>query len=632
MFAALALFALSQSATITIAIPGANVSQAVRQIGEAGGLKLRTREPIANQLVLVDVHGADVEGLLAHVARAVHGEWIRDGDTRVLTRSAKLQSQMEASAREMEARQVDAHLKQTLKAQRPWTDERCRDLVTRVRQAQAEWQASCDPAAEETLAGLSQQLPFQSGLTQLLASIGGSRIAGLKPLERIVFSSRPNAMQRPLPSGCDAVLRDLSEAVARFNKEVVRQGGGVVGYGDPATSFYIRDRVVLSIQGDGLATLRIEGRRVASSWLTDEAALPQEVRYPETAIPLSPEAQWIADWWRSRSRSSSPPEPLEGIRRYLTSPADHPRVGTLVFECLNALAAHDGLPWVAWVPAVAQRRLEIELQARPTLRHTASALQSRGSELLREDGWLVVRPTQPTRIEWTERPLEPLQRFVEHVIEVGAERFLDRAELIARNGFGTPVDEVAMLDYPTMGVPLNALIPLVGSLTPSQQSAAASPSGIALAQLAPAQVALAERALYEQDAWPTPPYEVTDAFPAGIPRDTVFKMTVVARHVAQPWIDSAPNARAPLFDARQLAEQIGNRTQGKTRGAPWEMADRYRPGSQNVYHLALVFRSGETLDTEVAEAPILDKKPVPWEQFPEPFRSAVEQALKNRGG
>ncbi|MCB8932878.1 MAG: hypothetical protein M9921_05185 [Fimbriimonadaceae bacterium] len=634
MILALLAYTVIGPAPLTLAIRGATVSNAVRQIGEATGLTLHARPPIQNQMVLIDVHEAPVEEVLEHLAQAVHGEWLKDGDARILTRSKGLQTRLEKAAREAGARQIDEHLQNLLKAQRPWTDARCQDLVTRIRSAQARWQANYDPAAEEELSRLYQELPFQNGLVQLLAKIGGARLSGLQPLERIVFSNQPNGRQHRLPEGCDAILRELAETVKRFQQEVVRQGGGVVGYGETSPrAFDPSTRVIVSVQGSDVATLRMAGERasVTTLLLEGETQPHLDARYPETPVPLSPTAQWIADWWESRRTQTTPPKPTEEIREYLLNPADHPRIGTLVYESLDALAAHDGRQWIAWIPSVAERRLEIDWSSKPTLGRIATALQLRGCELLREDGWLIVRHARPTLIEWLEKPLEPLQRFVRHVVEVGSVRFLDEAALIAQIGYGVPHDEVAMLGYPTVSIPINALVPLVGSFSRAQRTAAASPAGIAISQLAPPQVALAEKALYEQDVWPRPPFEVTDAYPNGIPRDTVFKLAVDSRDVAQPWLEAAPNARTPLLDIGQLVSQISNRQQGKSQGYAWDMANRYLHGTQNVFHLTLVFSTGDPIAAEIGEPAVFDPKPTPWTEFPEPFRSEIEKRLKDRG-
>lgn len=654
MLAVLAFIVLARPAPITITIRGAAVSEAVRQIGIASGLTLRTRAPIQNQMVLVHVQDTPVEALLEHLADAVHGEWLEDGKARVLTRSAKLQTALLNAQRDRSAVRIDETLRKLSRHQAPWSQDICRAVVADIARMRN------DPAGSEGLALLEARLPFRVALVQLLIHIGGKRLALVgekEQMERRVYSNVPNARQLKFPEQCDKVIAELLERASEVAKEANRQGVVLPLYtGTPSEAtgrsggmqppIYFaqpplgpKTRLVLALQRDR-ATLRVSGMPTAESlWLAEEMdpPAPPRYRYPEEPIQLGTTARWIAEWWQSRRGQVGAPPLQPEIRDSLLSPADRPRIGTLIYEAIDALGASgasdigergQARPWVACLSTVGQRRIEPALLPESTLRRAALALELNGCEMLEQGGWLIVRPVNPLPIEWLDKPPESLQRLVRRVDREGAMRFMDVAELYAEIGPFMVPDEIAMLGHPAASLRLSTLVPLVGSMSPAQRLAAASPSGIRLRQLAPLQVALAEQALYEENEWRRAPYEVTDAYPSGIPLDSVFRLQIQSRDVAQPWVPTTPGARMPLFDAGQLADQIRRRTQGESRGYASDMADSYLQGSQNRFLIRLELALGGIVELDADEPPRFDSKPKPWQEFSEPLRTEIEKRLK----
>ena len=188
-----------------------------------------------------------------------------------------------------------------------------------------------------------------------------------------------------------------------------------------------------------------------------------------------------------------------------------------------------------------------------------------------------------------------------------------------------------MLGYGRPHVPSLPLIVLLGSLSPSQLESALSGTGIALSRLAPTQLKLTEKAVYAEDSWPTSPFEITDAFPNGLPRNGAFRVTLEQVEYARPWLESATDKRMPFLELERLVSQIANRLEGKRdSNEAWEGADRYHYGTQSKYVLGVVFGSLVAVQAEAREPASFTGKPIPWQEFPESFRSKIEKLLKDR--
>ena len=632
-----ALLAVGSSApNITLTVRGATVAHVIDQIAERTGLPLRTKAPIQHHMLLIDVKDAPVEELLARIAEATYAEWLDDNGTRVLTRSPKLQKSMEEADLVRRAKEIDKVLGERLQAQRPWTQERCRQLVEQIIREQDKWAATYDPAAEVALRQLRRELPIGTAAVRMLAAIGGKTLAGVGTFDRVVFSNRPTARQVLLPPSGDKVFRELSQQVAELEQEVRRQSAdrnSYFGLRESGERFTPETRVLLVVRSYS-ANLKFSGDEGYGTYvqLSGTPQMVETPEYPQDPFALSEEGAWVASYWQANATRAPFPKAEGRTREMLLSPAKRPRVGTLVFDALKGLADHDHRQLVAWIPLVAHTRAEVALSSKQTLTNASLALTQRGGcELRRSANWLVARHTRPISAGPFEFPREPIERYVRHVDAVGAIRVLDIADLLSETGTTNVPYEGTMLGYGQPLIQSSPLIPLLGSLSPSQREAAFSPSGIALGRLAPSQLKLAEKAVYAEDDWYTDPFEVTDVFPSGLPRQAVFRVVVEQVEYARPWLESATDIRMPFLDLERLVAQIANRLEGRRdSNEAWEGADRYHYGTQSKYTLSVEFGTRGSVQVEAREPSAFTGKPIPWQKFPESFRAKIEKLLKDR--
>lgn len=619
----LSALAFCSAPTITLTVKGAPVARVLEQIEERTGTSLLARDPILHQMLLIDVKDAEVEDLLQRIAEVTYGEWKEEKDTRVLFRPPALVQKLRQAEIDERAKTIEGVLQLALRKQRPWTPVLRRQLVTDILAAEARFRATNDDDQYKAAERLRRELPLPSALARVLWEVGAKTIAATDWNERVVYSNQPTAKQVRLPPKCEEILSEMRAQSVELNREFERQSGSVPNaYASPSE----RTRRVLVATTPYAAVLRFSGERVGGTNLRFdyEAELATGApHYPPTPIRLGEEGRWVADWLRSRIGNRSPPVAEGPIRTVLLSPADQPKVGTLVFDVLKAMADHDRHQLVAWIPLASESRLERDLCIDPTLALAEATIARNQLSANRADGWLLITPRQPITAEWAERPREPMQRFVRRVEEIGAVRLLDVAELIHELRVPLVPRETAMLGYASglFGVPL---VELLGSLTGPQLEAAASPEGIALSQLAPSQRAVAEAEVYSQQEWGVAPFEVTDVFPTGLPGNGVFTVRVSQQEVVQPWSRTTNPLGAPELEAAGLAGHLAALGQPETEwSGPWAKIDRFRYSTRSVFTLKLDFGPLGSMQSEARESALFKGEGVPFEELPASFRKKV---------
>lgn len=414
-------FAQPQGAPpITFSSRAVPVTRLLKEYSLATGKKVRATSAMESDIVVVRLANVEHEEFRRRLAAAVAGRWTTEGEDQVLVPDEPARA-ME-SRREIEKRALD--IRAAIKVR----------LETRKRaDGDKTWYAQ-----------MGQNWSFANGenlLTSFLQLSDTDALARLKRGERVVYSTVPNVMQRPLPN---AIWPEVSKFVADHNRSVEAQkqqqeqseaktdvelkmeaylrklgvdpdGPSLRRIGQaPAKVLFAVQRSAMGVAGLSLsaALYDADGKVLAqaseivgygSGGPVPEVEIdPQtgEVKPPpekptdpnDPAIQLSAESRAVADFLRGwTSDDEQPTEPTSEILAKLARPDLHDPLSFADSEALLWLAERKRRNLVALLPDRV-----IDIRDKLPISALLALLKSEGMEVVEETDWMVVRSLTPS--------------------------------------------------------------------------------------------------------------------------------------------------------------------------------------------------------------------------------------------
>jgi hypothetical protein len=682
MLLAAALFALAPQ-TVTLELTGATVQRAVAQIAKLVGADLRVSDEADKGTLVLRLKDAPHEQVLAHIARVTSGKWVGKEDERTLVLDSdvvKREGQAEADARLEAIRRRLAELSAPMSTAEDYVASAWQ-LASRTAEFMATFEQSA--AGHRARMELADQTPQARLARRIIADLSAEEIAGVAPNECIAYSSKPGRLERPLPNAKQA-LDDYAKEAAAWGRAALETLTKVPQrfQEDPrafaAFASEPVDRVLLRIDHDAeskgysvlLGIFDAQGREVATHHVGipySQAPAPvPEGAFGETAIP--PEASDLPNLADNAFRKTLPSgrdsatELAKWQERLSKCDEDEPAshiAGPMLLAAtkgqLVALLPDDAVLW--------QYSPFSEFAPRMTgAQFGALVTRTWMCKVAMEDGWTIVAPSLPTRSRDDYLHRAPLARLLRSMKEEGTLtqdavlRYVREQPSPTAPGdleasmsqfFATVWGNVDQ-SYPLLPH-CRPAVRLLASLSPDELRAAAS--GIPVARLAPQARALIAQGVFgarplgllRSIARPMkPPHEwrvedpmwidhwPTAALPEGLPQSAVLRVTLE---------DSAMVAFRPMptSDVRYpLAEAIERAGMWMT-GQPYDydVAQlQARPMSVVVVALEL---GGYQSESRVLFAPSLGQSWGPLADVPDPWRTVVEQSVKDwqarrRGG
>ena len=377
--------ALVAQASIAFSAPAAPLSRLLPELGKAAGVRLEVDAKLAREVVLIRTQGAPLGELTKRIARVTGGEWTRNGEAYRLV----LSSGQDAKERRIEA------------------VGRGEALATGIRQRQ---ESRKKGAYADGGSGL---------IDGALAAIPTETLGSLGYKERVVFSTRPTAMQRPMPPGA---LRGMD--LAKLPKPHPLGDLALPASGPVAVVFLALQTtndepglMASLVAADAAGT--VVGGETSQYWTWQGASLSEAERpappKPDAPLELSPATRALAaslagaragsgfdfageDDSRSRATmyseadlSAKAAAPADALQPETKEP-----LGLVVGPMLAALAEGHTTSLVADIPDAAFDPAA-EFASRPSSARAAvdAAWRTMGMDVVVEDGWTLVRPRRP---------------------------------------------------------------------------------------------------------------------------------------------------------------------------------------------------------------------------------------------
>lgn len=207
---------------VTYETKAAFVPKVLAQISRLVGVNLEVSKPLADELLIISVKDVALPELMEKIAWAVHGEWQKEKQGLRLVRSAGLMQKLrqEDLARKSEGfRKAQQGIRDQLARDGAFDDASLQkltgDFEVHVREARANF-----PRLAGTFRQRQQAFVARTPVGRLVSSIAIALdpgvLASLAPEGRMVFSSRSNRMQRPLPKVVDAAFRAFQADQAKW--------------------------------------------------------------------------------------------------------------------------------------------------------------------------------------------------------------------------------------------------------------------------------------------------------------------------------------------------------------------------------------------------------------------------------
>lgn len=190
----------------------APVPTVLENLSRASGVRLTSVPAVASEIVVVRVEDATLQSVMDRIARVTSGEWVRDGN------GFRLQADT-SSRRSEETADIASRA------------EEIRRAIDELRRAEQNPTAAAGPL--ETVRVLQRgtgSSAAANAAVQFLSAVDPRLIAQMPDASRIVFSTNPTRMQRPLPGNVNQIVGDL---IAAHNREVASRSADSTGPANP---------------------------------------------------------------------------------------------------------------------------------------------------------------------------------------------------------------------------------------------------------------------------------------------------------------------------------------------------------------------------------------------------------------
>lgn len=657
----------SLETTFTYTTRGAPVTQVLAEITRRTGLTLEATPTAGKEIVIVDVKGAKLGDFMPRLATVASGEWKKEGAGYRLTRS-------DAFARKSQAEEVArsaatfAKELEVRKAALAAFDANESDLLAgKVQAMLAQRQAANDSNYFRTMQTLNVESPTGRFATRALDALGPKALAEVRPMERHVYSTRPNRMQRAMPFDITPLLNLYRQEQAQYSASLLKRidakqlqgwyaGAGLITVPAPPS------RVLLAVArppfGTGLsfevllvdAENRIAQQGKVDIQSKDAARLepPSPAPGNDPPIELSPTSQqFIGSIRKVMEGQAATAEPA--LLRELENPEKYDPVSFILPDGLRAVA--QGRNVVAQMEDISF--LAAPMQANPEGKIGRGAFRkwlATGHDVEETDGWMVVKPRNAWDARETRIDRAHMGRFFRATRAAGTVG-LDQA---AEYALGCPRRYVETVSFAysfllqpqvNSAIEMDSLdfVRLYGALDPRQRKALQDGTEMRAADLPPAArtelASLAFRAEAPLQYHYTGPrteetsrlisHEPTEAMPNGLPADAVLRGNLTAEPAVIGQVE-AGGTSAFAYSPQRAWDVAWNLAMNEAGVHPKDAIrySKYKVGRLGSLQIGARFTEGLGSEKRLVQSDFPPSAPwVPYAQLPATFREEVDKHM-----
>ncbi|MCW5941439.1 MAG: hypothetical protein KIS66_04360 [Fimbriimonadaceae bacterium] len=487
---------------------GETLGATLRAIGQRIGKPIEVDGVLANEIVIVRTKSRPVEDVLRQVAGAVGGKLETSNGGWRIAADAEVQTAQEKAdfARRLETlRTALAARRKRLDDQPEFGERDARLLVARLQAFEKDRQR--DPmAAGTTFSDLWAATPDGRLVTRVLTGVGAEALAAIEPGQRVVFTERPNRLQRPLPPMAAITDRYWAEFKPMADEVAGKELTGFAAIAMPEkrpTRWLLEAKrgpfesgLEVTLKGyddGGIVRTRVPTDLTVSRLFRGSPPTPSAAEKP---FAFSPGVKRIlAEMAKGFLGGQSDVYLPEDVRKPLRDPVANDPLSWWVADALFALAAREDRDLVACVPDLVLlptlMMAAMEFEA-PRAGAFETYLAGEAATLTRPEGWLLVSPRS---FRWS-RELRTDRRILKVYLEAvarGGATFIETAQFVygAPRAFSDSIAPYYLLIVAPESMEAlssindHSLLRIVGSLSPVQLASAGSGTIVPIGAFSP---------------------------------------------------------------------------------------------------------------------------------------------------
>lgn len=682
-----------QDVKVDFECAGAPVPQLVADLAKASGVALFAPTVFKSDVVVLRVEKTPLKDVMARLADLCAAEWQTSGGGFQLVVSPEKRRAEQARERKLQIAGFDRALEKERKkmaALRPWGKDDAESVAIALSEMlKSMSQPGDDGSRYQALQAVEARSPSGRAMTRILGSLDPRVLADLPDGDRVVFSTAPTRMQRPMPgsvisamSGLAAEQNSWAAALAKLPKDPNQRPSMYSSSMESSQPYPDKvGKVLLAISKRGFPT----GEASASLWLyvadpkghtivktfgnlsdPQSRVEPLKPKPNEPKIEASPYAKAIMGVMDG-NHAMNQPLPAE-LRDKLLNPEKFEPLALVTGDALVRVATsrHENLAallpdYTIYVGAFAARE-----------NFTASMfLQSfamMGLVGAETNGWLEITPQAPTETRRERADRSVLGRFLRATVPAG------RADLDALSTYAASIE--GDLNYSIGFGLIQALLPrsgdytdgqllrFYGQLTPATRQALEGGQKLVVSSLgAPALETLRHMIYGSENGTLQPIYrpgvdspesqadfyngilhEPTEILGDGIPSDSTMEMPIQSETVllAPAYVGSSgANYGARPMGAGEVAQML--LWKEKPEAMPGWQVDpdwdkhKFNLSTRRELHMHFTFADRCEMRRTLTDTKPSTSPAVPYDQLPADFRKQVKDFLDsmrkyNNGG
>jgi len=238
-------------------------------LSKAAGESLVASTSVANDVIVLDLHGVTVADAMAKIAQTLHGDWRKEGSGWVLYRGSNVigaDQRAETAVKVAQIRSQIAQIAADQKADGAFDAKKAQKLVdARNNMFNQADRGNGTFSIKGDFMKAAQQTPASRAIVTLLSRMSDAQLASIASGKRVVFSTAPNRMQLAMPNGAQQIIRNFIQeqtllhnaskqadnANANDSRRIVINGFGDDNLGDGDPSLGIGYAMLVASPGPG---------------------------------------------------------------------------------------------------------------------------------------------------------------------------------------------------------------------------------------------------------------------------------------------------------------------------------------------------------------------------------------------
>jgi hypothetical protein len=471
---ALSAFAQDLAKPITYTTAAKPLRLVLEDLSKQAGVKIQTTEDMENEPLILRLQGVSLKDVMDKMADVFAADWVDHGTYRQLERSDVKTAAIRAALLQQRTAKIKEGIESLTKLEQdnpPMDQDQAEKLVKDMLNYAQITKNGRSADSNRLRFVLESRMPSMRFALKSLAKLDPAELATIADGGRIVYSTSPNSLQRPLAGVDEGALQELASGMKLMQSAVAKlkpefKNGQDYGISSNSTIFTAKPAKFIAVADRTFGILQVNftlsdekgnpliqdyesvGEKWDATFNAREKGLELDKKNATEGYELGAVAKELA---ARIGHSGAELRPLSAAaRNTLLSPATIEPLSVATSDLLLKGAERAGINLIALAPdSVDAAAIVSARTGKTSLERFQQSLRGSGASLEIQDGWIVVKPDDPMAAAEgrVSRPL--LEEFLKQVY---ADQFVSidsaadlRVACPLGSGFDLAANEVGML-------------------------------------------------------------------------------------------------------------------------------------------------------------------------------------------